>query len=102
MLKDSGNNPSVAKCVYVAPTKVSRHPLERIVSHTSCFQALCSEKFNDWTKKFSGLGIMCMSFEHLNIYSPLLLIDSKGCELTGDTVVFGRSPWGDAKRSCIM
>ncbi|KAF9652905.1 P-loop containing nucleoside triphosphate hydrolase protein, partial [Thelephora ganbajun] len=66
MLKDSGNNPSVAKCVYVAPTK-----------------ALCSEKFNEWTKKFSGLGITC-------------------CELTGDTVVFGRNPWGDAKKSCII
>jgi len=61
MLRDSGNNPNVAKCVYVAPTKVSRGPLECFISHTSCFQALCSEKFNEWTKKFSGLGITCRS-----------------------------------------
>jgi len=65
MLRDSGNNPSVAKCVYVAPTKVSRGPLESLPSHTSCSQALCSEKFNEWTKKFSGLGIACKSFERI-------------------------------------
>ena len=29
MLKDSGNDPGVAKCVYVAPTKVSWGLLER-------------------------------------------------------------------------
>lgn len=30
------------------------------------------------------------------------LIHSLGCELTGDTVVFGHSAWGDAKHASIM
>ncbi|KAK0196704.1 hypothetical protein F5146DRAFT_1153057 [Armillaria mellea] len=54
------------KCVYMAPTK-----------------ALCSERYRDWTAKFSSLGIKC-------------------CELTGDTVHFGKGVWGDAKNSTIM
>ncbi|KAG7448168.1 P-loop containing nucleoside triphosphate hydrolase protein [Guyanagaster necrorhizus] len=54
------------KCVYLAPTK-----------------ALCSERYRDWTAKFSSLGIKC-------------------CELTGDTVHFGKGVWGDAKNSTIM
>ena len=63
MLNDSGNNPGVAKCIYVAPTKVGQRSLESFLSHISYFQALCAEKFNEWTKKFSGLGITCTSFE---------------------------------------
>ncbi|KAK0463719.1 uncharacterized protein EV420DRAFT_1729062 [Desarmillaria tabescens] len=54
------------KCVYMAPTK-----------------ALCSERYRDWTTKFSSLGIKC-------------------CELTGDTVHFGKGVWGDAKNSTII
>ncbi|KAK0211119.1 Sec63 Brl domain-containing protein [Desarmillaria ectypa] len=54
------------KCVYMAPTK-----------------ALCSERYRDWTAKFSSLGIKC-------------------CELTGDTVHFGKGVWGDAKNSTII
>ncbi|KAL6301584.1 P-loop containing nucleoside triphosphate hydrolase protein [Sparassis latifolia] len=41
-------------------------------------KALCSEKCRDWTTKFQALGIKC-------------------CELTGDTVVFGKGAWGNAK-----
>ncbi|KAF7778611.1 hypothetical protein Agabi119p4_2956 [Agaricus bisporus var. burnettii] len=46
-------------------------------------KALCSERFRDWSGKFNPLGI-------------------EVCELTGDTVQFGRSAWGDAKKSCII
>lgn len=61
VFQDSGNDPNVAKCVYVAPTKVSRGLLESCTPHMLYFKALCSEKFNEWTKKFSGLGITCTS-----------------------------------------
>ncbi|PBK78606.1 P-loop containing nucleoside triphosphate hydrolase protein [Armillaria solidipes] len=46
-------------------------------------KALCSERYRDWTAKFNSLGIKC-------------------CELTGDTVHFGKGVWGDAKNSTIM
>ncbi|KIO34323.1 hypothetical protein M407DRAFT_218466 [Tulasnella calospora MUT 4182] len=55
-----------AKCVYMSPTK-----------------ALCSERFNDWTKKFGPLGVKC-------------------CELTGDTVDTSRKAWKDAKDATII
>ncbi|KZP01054.1 P-loop containing nucleoside triphosphate hydrolase protein [Calocera viscosa TUFC12733] len=57
---------SGAKCVYMAPTK-----------------ALCSERFNDWTAKFQGLGISC-------------------CELTGDTDDSSKKAWARAKNSTII
>ncbi|TFK54660.1 hypothetical protein OE88DRAFT_1731974 [Heliocybe sulcata] len=47
------------------------------------FQALCSERYRDWTTKFEGLGIKC-------------------CELTGDTVQFGKSAWGEARNAAII
>ncbi|KAG9310669.1 DEAD-domain-containing protein [Chiua virens] len=62
----SASDPRSAKCVYVAPTK-----------------ALCTEKYNEWTAKFGGLGIKC-------------------CELTGDTFTLGKGIWGDAKSSHII
>ncbi|KZT27339.1 P-loop containing nucleoside triphosphate hydrolase protein [Neolentinus lepideus HHB14362 ss-1] len=46
-------------------------------------KALCSERYRDWTVKFEGLGIKC-------------------CELTGDTVQFGKSAWGEARDATIM
>ncbi|TCD63539.1 Sec63 [Steccherinum ochraceum] len=46
-------------------------------------KALCSEKYRDWESKFQTLGVKC-------------------CELTGDTVHFGRSAWGDAKDANII
>ncbi|EKM55317.1 uncharacterized protein PHACADRAFT_143494 [Phanerochaete carnosa HHB-10118-sp] len=46
-------------------------------------KALCSEKHRDWTIKFQALGVNC-------------------CELTGDTVQFGRSAWGEAKNAAII
>ncbi|KII88121.1 hypothetical protein PLICRDRAFT_698570 [Plicaturopsis crispa FD-325 SS-3] len=46
-------------------------------------KALCTERFRDWTTKFGSLGIKC-------------------CELTGDTVTFGKGAWGDAKNSSII
>ncbi|KAF8997948.1 P-loop containing nucleoside triphosphate hydrolase protein [Hymenopellis radicata] len=46
-------------------------------------KALCSERHRDWTAKLAPLGIKC-------------------CELTGDTVHYGKSVWGDAKNSTIM
>ncbi|KAH6918431.1 Sec63 Brl domain-containing protein [Coprinopsis sp. MPI-PUGE-AT-0042] len=46
-------------------------------------KALCSEKFNDWSTKFAPLGIKC-------------------CELTGDTSVFGRDIWNQAKDAGII
>ncbi|KZT52720.1 P-loop containing nucleoside triphosphate hydrolase protein [Calocera cornea HHB12733] len=57
---------SDAKCVYMAPTK-----------------ALCSERFNDWTAKFQGLGISC-------------------CELTGDTHDTSKKAWAQAKKSSVI
>ncbi|KAJ3852493.1 DEAD-domain-containing protein, partial [Lentinula lateritia] len=46
-------------------------------------KALCSERYRDWANKFEPLGIKC-------------------CELTGDTVHFGKSAWGDAKNATII
>ncbi|KAJ6502143.1 Sec63 Brl domain-containing protein [Mycena sanguinolenta] len=46
-------------------------------------KALCSERQRDWSSKFEPLGIKC-------------------CELTGDTVQFGRGAWGDAKNATII
>ncbi|KAG1761698.1 Sec63 Brl domain-containing protein [Suillus occidentalis] len=46
-------------------------------------KALCTEKYKEWTTKFGGLGIT-------------------SCELTGDTVVFGKGVWGDAKNARII
>ncbi|KAJ7137709.1 P-loop containing nucleoside triphosphate hydrolase protein [Mycena epipterygia] len=46
-------------------------------------KALCSERQRDWTSKFDPLGIKC-------------------CELTGDTVQFGKGAWGDAKGATII
>ncbi|KAG8976544.1 Sec63, partial [Tulasnella sp. 427] len=60
------NGASQAKCVYMSPTK-----------------ALCSQQFNDWTKKFQPLGVKC-------------------CELTGDTVDTSRKAWNDAKDATII
>ncbi|KAH9950191.1 P-loop containing nucleoside triphosphate hydrolase protein [Amylocystis lapponica] len=46
-------------------------------------KALCSEKCRDWTAKFQPLGINC-------------------CELTGDTVHFGKSAWGNARDATVI
>ncbi|KAF8205795.1 hypothetical protein K438DRAFT_2014648 [Mycena galopus ATCC 62051] len=46
-------------------------------------KALCSERQRDWSSKFDPLGIKC-------------------CELTGDTVQFGKGAWGDAKNATII
>ncbi|KAJ7481219.1 inner membrane protein import complex subunit Tim54-domain-containing protein [Mycena galericulata] len=46
-------------------------------------KALCSERQRDWTSKFDALGIKC-------------------CELTGDTVQFGKGAWDDAKGATII
>ncbi|KAF8911062.1 Sec63 Brl domain-containing protein [Gymnopilus junonius] len=66
MVEINKSNGMQAKCVYVAPTK-----------------ALCTEKYQDWVKKFEPIGLKC-------------------CELTGDTVVFGHNTWGDAKNASII
>ncbi|KAH7107592.1 Sec63 Brl domain-containing protein [Auriculariales sp. MPI-PUGE-AT-0066] len=46
-------------------------------------KALCTERHKDWSKKFEPLGIKC-------------------CELTGDTVTYGKGSWGDAPSSRII
>ncbi|KAF9469215.1 hypothetical protein BDZ94DRAFT_1181827, partial [Collybia nuda] len=46
-------------------------------------KALCSERYRDWSTKFDPLGVKC-------------------CELTGDTVHFGKGAWGDAKNASII
>ncbi|KAF8582310.1 P-loop containing nucleoside triphosphate hydrolase protein [Ramaria rubella] len=46
-------------------------------------KALCSERFRDWTAKFDPLGVKC-------------------CELTGDTVGYGRNALGEAKSSSVI
>ncbi|KIK58337.1 hypothetical protein GYMLUDRAFT_246354 [Collybiopsis luxurians FD-317 M1] len=46
-------------------------------------KALCSERYRDWASKFDPLGAKC-------------------CELTGDTVSFEKSVWGDARNASII
>ncbi|TRM59292.1 Sec63 Brl domain-containing protein [Schizophyllum amplum] len=46
-------------------------------------KALCSERQRDWSAKFDPLGVKC-------------------CEMTGDTVLFGKGAWGDAKNATII
>ncbi|OAX41690.1 P-loop containing nucleoside triphosphate hydrolase protein [Rhizopogon vinicolor AM-OR11-026] len=82
MVTDPSSTNKAAKCVYVAPTKVTLYLLLRQIPFMS-LQALCTEKHKEWTSKFGGLGI-------------------HSCELTGDTVVFGKGVWGDAKNAQII
>ncbi|KIK31009.1 hypothetical protein PISMIDRAFT_5571, partial [Pisolithus microcarpus 441] len=46
-------------------------------------KALCAEKQKEWAAKFGGLGV-------------------KSCELTGDTLAFGKGIWGEARNAQIM
>ncbi|KAI6127699.1 hypothetical protein EV401DRAFT_1854086 [Pisolithus croceorrhizus] len=46
-------------------------------------KALCAEKHKEWAAKFGGLGV-------------------KSCELTGDTLAFGKGIWGEARNAQIM
>ncbi|KAL0946540.1 hypothetical protein HGRIS_012747 [Hohenbuehelia grisea] len=46
-------------------------------------KALCSERYRDWAAKFGPLGYKC-------------------CELTGDTVAFGKAALSDAQNASIM
>ncbi|PPQ81219.1 LOW QUALITY PROTEIN: hypothetical protein CVT25_015743 [Psilocybe cyanescens] len=82
MLDRSKSTGTRVKCVYVAPTKVLlSFPFSYFVDQY--LAALCSERFQDWVTKFEPIGLKC-------------------CELTGDTVVFGRDTWGEAKNATIM
>jgi ATP-dependent DNA helicase HFM1/MER3 len=70
------------------------------VTHSYILQALCSERFRDWTAKFEGLGIKCMlSFP---LQSWVMSDLNIGCELTGDTVFTGQNVWKDAQAARIM
>ncbi|KAJ3786903.1 hypothetical protein GGU10DRAFT_386257 [Lentinula aff. detonsa] len=82
MLTKARETGELVKCVYVAPTK-----------------ALCSERYRDWASKFEPLGIKCTKW--LFPFRTDLNAGS-GCELTGDTVHFGKSAWGDAKNATII
>ncbi|KAH8826888.1 ATP-dependent DNA helicase MER3 [Flagelloscypha sp. PMI_526] len=62
-------------------SKETGEPLKAI--YVAPTKALCSERFRDWVMKFEPLGIKC-------------------AELTGDTVVFGRGAWGEAKNASII
>ncbi|KAI6028575.1 hypothetical protein F5J12DRAFT_889093 [Pisolithus orientalis] len=46
-------------------------------------KALCAEKHKEWAAKFGGLGV-------------------KSCELTGDTLGFGKGIWGEARNAQII
>lgn len=46
-------------------------------------KALCAEKQKEWAAKFGGLGV-------------------KSCELTGDTLAFGKGIWGEARNAQII
>jgi ATP-dependent DNA helicase HFM1/MER3 len=51
-----------AKCVYIAPTKVSIVSVLAVCyfySRASNRQALCTEKFTEWSAKFEPLGMKC-------------------------------------------
>lgn len=98
MLVSSGHH-SIDKCVYVAPTKVRFGHDGGMCKWTNrVSEALCSERMRDWTEKFEPLGIKC-AFPHSRgiIYSSFA-----GCELTGDTVDFGRTAWKEARTAKIM
>jgi ATP-dependent DNA helicase HFM1/MER3 len=86
MLTEAARAGKAMKCVYMAPTK-----------------ALCSERYRDWTGKFDALGIKCefdrCLWKRFHRGTFFLCI---GCELTGDTVQFGKGVWGDAKTASIM
>jgi ATP-dependent DNA helicase HFM1/MER3 len=86
------------KCVYVAPTKVSLYLVLRQILFMLT-QALCTEKHKEWTSKFGGLGIHSLWRNNFLIFPSY---HESGCELTGDTVVFGKGVWGDAKNAQIM
>ena len=99
MLQQARTGGRSPKCVYVAPTKV-RSSAPQMRMKFNLVQALCSERHRDWEMKFSALGIKC---EYAPSYGSVHAIDVLvGCELTGDTVQFGRSAWGEAKDASIM
>ena len=84
MLTQVSKTGRAMKCVYMAPTK-----------------ALCSERYHDWTTKFDALGIKCNLSTIICVICVIQHCCS-GCELTGDTVLFGKGAWGDAKTATIM
>jgi ATP-dependent DNA helicase HFM1/MER3 len=54
------NGSNDAKGVYVAPTKARSPAMRSSCKLTVNVQALCAERFRDWTSKFEGIGLKCM------------------------------------------
>lgn len=99
MLTEAKNTGQSFKAIYVAPTKVLLTIFHHRGSSDEYFQALCSERFRDWSSKFEPLGVKC---ESCVLPSRAVVEQFSGAELTGDTVIFGRGAWGEAKHASIM
>lgn len=89
---------STAKCVYVAPTKV-------MLMFTP---ALNFSYVNSGTLygKTQGMDLQIWRSRDTKFvmqwFQDISSFHESGCELTGDTVVFGKGVWGDAKNAQIM
>jgi len=49
----------------------------------------------------SSMALASNVSEHCNVLCICISLDT-GCELTGDTVQFGKSAWGDARNASVM
>ena len=68
-------------------------------SHPTIIHRLYAQKsFKIGQQSSNQLGINVSATFSKNYYLKYDL----GCELTGDTVVFGQNAWGDAKNASIM
>ena len=99
---------SQVKCIYVAPTKVHRSSYHRITDLLNaaipCRRcALRSFEIGVLSSKHSVSNVQNdSSLYDLNCNLLWLFLQSVGCELTGDTVQFGKSAWGEARDASVM
>lgn len=106
----AGGNGKSVKCIYVAPTKVRGASAwsataggAMVLTSRPRLQALCSEKYREWTMKFATLGVNCERKSPAPIHLFIFVHrPESGCEMTGDTVQYGKAAWGSARDATIM
>lgn len=53
--------------------------------------------------KFAALGVNCERISPVSIHKFIFVHRARsGCEMTGDTVQYGKAAWGNARDATIM
>lgn len=98
MLSEAQETGQSVKSIYVAPTKVRL----RVSVVTVPYIFFTGTLF----RKIQRLGEQIRTVRdqmYETVFSPRNDLSAySGCELTGDTIHFGKSAWGDAKNATIM